>query len=183
VPHSHDAADSIDDALEASTLGFRAVKPDFVGDHRDVADCRGDHQRFGGVVGRHDPQLLRRVDRGPVVVRAVPTRGDAALHLRLRTRGGPGWAIHRDDDHVVGGIGRIPVDPPVLRAGTVDESGLGVRGRADRVRRQRAGRRLSDPDGPPHPLRGAGRRRPARPHRRVHLAGRGTPRSPSEGVS
>jgi len=26
VPHSHDAADSIDDALEAGTAGIRAVK-------------------------------------------------------------------------------------------------------------------------------------------------------------
>ena len=26
VPHSHDAPDSIDDALEASTAGIRAVK-------------------------------------------------------------------------------------------------------------------------------------------------------------
>ena len=71
VPHSHDAADSIDDALEASTAGIRAVKISLVvlGDHRDAADRRGDRQRVGGAAGRHDPQLLRRVDRGPVVGR------------------------------------------------------------------------------------------------------------------
>ena len=99
VPHSHDAADSVDDALEASPQGIRAVKIslDLVGDHRDVADRCGDRQRVGGVAGRHDPQLLRRADRGAVVdgVRAGPTRGDAALHLRLRPGRGPGRAVHR----------------------------------------------------------------------------------------
>ena len=44
--------------------------------------------------------------------------------------------------------------------------------RRARLRRERTGRPLPDQDRPPDRLGGAGRRWPARPHRRVYLAGR-----------
>ena len=61
-PHSHDAADSVDTALEASERGLRAVKISFaalmVTALLQVLVIAGDG--VGGVAGRHDPQLLRR---------------------------------------------------------------------------------------------------------------------------
>ena len=44
--------------------------------------------------------------------------------------------------------------------------------RGDRLPRQRVGRPVPDSGGPRDRLSGAGRRRPARAHRRLHLAGR-----------
>ena len=59
-PHSHDAADSIDDALEASERGVHAVKVSFVAlmvtalVQLVVVVIDG----LGGAARRHDPQLL-----------------------------------------------------------------------------------------------------------------------------
>ena len=78
VPHSHDAADSVDDALEASAEGIRALKISLVvlRRHRAVQLARRLDQRLGRAARRHDPQLLRRADRGAAVdrLRARPAR-------------------------------------------------------------------------------------------------------------
>lgn len=103
-PHSHDAADVVDAALESSAQGVRAVELSFValaltaGLQVLVVAVSG--QRFGRVAGGHDPQLLRRADRCPALgrVRARSSSGQSSLHLRIRSRRGPRGALHRGDD-------------------------------------------------------------------------------------
>ena len=70
----------------------------------------------------------------------------------------------------LGGRGRLGGDPAAARPAGGDRPAAG-RGRGPgRLRRQRVGGPVSDPGRPADRLGGAGRRRPARPHRRVHLA-------------
>ena len=56
VPHSHDAADSVDDALEASAEGIRALKisSSLLGNDRPAV-FGGPGERFRRFAGRHDP--------------------------------------------------------------------------------------------------------------------------------
>ena len=110
-PHTHDAADSIDAALESSARGIRAVKISLVAllvTAGAPAGGRG-RLRVGRAARRHHPQLLRRADRGPAVdrVRAGPPGRDPALHLRLRPGRGPRRAVRRRDDRPVRGRRRL----------------------------------------------------------------------------
>ena len=89
APHSHDAADSLDSALESSERGIRAVKISFVVLLATAAVQVVVIMASGSVAlpRRHDPQLQRRAHRGAalhrVSTRATPT--DPPLHLRVRT--------------------------------------------------------------------------------------------------
>ena len=74
APHSHDAADSIDTALESSRRGIRAVKISFVAllitaalQLGVIVDLGIDRPRR-----RHDPQLQRRAHGHPAVHRVPP---------------------------------------------------------------------------------------------------------------
>ena len=110
-------------------------------------------------------------------VRARTPRRDPALHLRLRTGRGPGRGGHRADDRACPrrwpayeAIRRLLHPRTVTNLGWVAAAAVvGFIGN-ELVARYRI--RV----GPPDRLGGAGRRRPARPHRRVHLAGRGARR-------
>jgi len=150
----------------------------------DLAGCaRRDGMRAGGggrlvrlgrAARRHAAQLGRRADRGASRHR-VPARAAAShppVHLRLRAGRGPSRHRHRRGDPAVlrrGGVRRA--QPPTAPA-PGDPPGRG-RGRGcARVRRQRGGGPLPHQDRAPDRLRRAGRRRPARPHRRLYLAGR-----------
>ena len=68
-PHSHDAADSIDNALEASERGIHAVKVSFVALMLTalVQLAIVVLTEFRGAARGHDPQLLRRAHGGAAV--------------------------------------------------------------------------------------------------------------------
>ena len=116
---------------------------------------------------------LTAVPLGVAFVARAP-RGDPPVHLRLRPGRGPGRHRHR----------RWPSPPPAALAALRRRdrpaaapargrpSARGRRGGGDRLRRQRVGGPLPDPHRAPDRLGRAGRRRAARPYRRLHLAGR-----------
>ena len=108
-PHSHDAADSIDDALESSTAGIRAVKISLI-----LLAITATLQIVVAIVSGSVALLADTIHNFSDALSAVPlwvafalSVGDAALHVRLRTRRGPGRAVHRDNDRIVGSAGRI----------------------------------------------------------------------------
>ena len=96
-------ADSIDTALEATDRGIRAVKISFAAllVTVDAAARRRRAHRLDRAAGRHDPQLLRRADRGPAVPRvpAEPPPAEPPLHLRLPPRRRPRRRLRRRHDH------------------------------------------------------------------------------------
>ena len=143
--------------------------------HRRPPGRRRRPLRLGRAARRHAAQRRRRADRGPAVhrVHGRPAAAHPPLHLRVRPGGGPrrhrrSWCSSP----------RPPGSPATRRyAGCCNPADVtylpavaaaGVVGFA----RQR------DRGAVPHPrraadrLRRAGRRRAARPHRRVHLARR-----------
>ena len=96
---------------------------------------------------------------------------DPPLHLRVRAGRGPGGRRDRRPDPGVLGAGRLRGgEPPRAPAARLRPDRGGGRG-ARRVRRQRAGRPLPDQGRPQDRLRRAGRRRAARAHGRLYLAG------------
>ena len=121
TPHSHDAADSVDTALESSAVGIRAVKISLVvlGDHRRRPSRHRGTVRLSCVGGGHNSQLLRRADRRAAVdrVRAWPTRSDPALHLRVRPRRGSRRPLRRRDDRAVGRHRRLRSGDATDRSG------------------------------------------------------------------
>jgi len=130
--------------------------------------------RLGRAARRRAAQLGRRADRG-ASRHCVPARAAAPhppVHLWLRAGRGPGRRRHRRGDPAVLRRGGVRRGQPAAAPAPGDPPGRGRgRGRA-RVRRQRGGGPVSDQDRAPDRLRRAGRRRTARPHRRVYLAGR-----------
>ena len=180
-PHSHEAADKVDAALESSREGMRDAV-DLAGrPRRDGARSgrRGGVVRLGGAARRHPAQRRRRVDRGAAGhrVHPRPPGPDPALHLRLRPRRGPGRrgrsSLVIAASAVLAGyeaVRRLADPQPVDHLWAVAAAGVA------RVRRQRDRRPLPHPHRPADRLGGAGRRRAARPHRRLHLAGRGARR-------
>ena len=109
--HSHDAADQIDDALEANSAGRRALVISHDRPRRDgsPASRRGGGVGVGGVAGRHLAQRGRRVDRGAAAggVHLGASTAEQAVHLRLRPRGGPRRPVRGRDDPAVQRGGRV----------------------------------------------------------------------------
>ena len=176
VPHSHDAADSVDSALESSAIGIRAVKISLVA-LGVTALAQAVIVVFSGSVALAADTIHNFSD----ALTAVPLwiafalgtpGGDPALHLRLRPRRRSRRALRRRDDRPVGGRRRI-------------------RGRAcgsfTRYRSSTwAGWRAAGLIGfvgnelvalyririrPPNRFCRTGCRRSARPHRRLHVVG------------
>ena len=174
--HSHDHHHH-DLDREDSSEGIRAVKISLVvlGLTAAIQLRHRRGVRLGRPVGGHRAQRVRRADRGPAVdrVRTEPPRSLPALHLRPGSRRGPRRAVRRRDDRPVGGGGGRRGDPPAHRSGAAGASGLGGGGRGGRVRRQRGGGGLPHPGGQTDRVSGAAGRRPARPCRRVDVAGGG----------
>ncbi len=130
---------------------------------------------LGRAAGRHRPQRRRRPHLGPPGDRvpAGPPRRVPPVHLRAGAGGGPGRRRDRAGDRRLGGVRRVRVGArPARSAAGAAPLGRGG-GRRGRVPGQRAGRALPDAGGPGDRLGRAGGRRPPRPHRRLHLAGRG----------
>ncbi len=162
-PHSHDAADSVDSALESSAEGIRALKISLVA-LGVTAVAQLVVVFLLGVqcpARRHHPQLLRCADRGPALGRLRPraSGGVAAIHLRIRPSRGSRRSLHRRDDRAVGGAGRLRVGAQAARPAADDQRGHRARRGRHRVPRQRARRDLPDPGRPQDRLGGARRRR------------------------
>ena len=155
VPHSHDAADSIDDALEASTQGIRAVKTSLV-----VLALTAAAQLAVVVVSGSVALLADTIHNFSDALTAVPLwiafvlgrrAADPPLHLRLRPRGGPRRPLRRGDDRAVGGrrglrVGAPPRSTPsrsTTWAGSSSRASSGSSGtRLVAVYRIRVGRRI-----------------------------------------
>ena len=176
APHSHDAADSIDDALESSAAGIRAVKISLrgAGRHRPRADR---HRRRSPVRSR---LLADTIHNFSDALTAIPLwiafalghQGrDPPLHLRLRPRRRPGRAVRRRDDHAVGRHRRSRGDPPPHRPRAHRPPRLGRRSPVSSGSSATNWSPLPHPRRPADRLGRAGRRRPARPDRRIHLPG------------
>ena len=184
-PHSHDAADSVDSALEASSEGVRAVKVSLVG-----LGVTAVAQLLVVLVTGSVALLADTIHNFSDALTAIPLWVAFVLSRRAANRRYT-YGYGRAEDlagvfivvmiavsAVLAGYESIrrlidpqPVTQPWIVAGR----------RADRVRRQRAGRGLPDPGRPQDRVRRAGRRRAARPHRRVHLPGRGPRRGRGDG--
>ena len=165
VPHSHNAADSIDDALEASTAGIRALKISLI-----LLAITATLQIVAVIVSGSVALLADTIHNLTDALTAVPLWAAFVLSRRAATRRYT-YGYGRVEDlaglFIVTMIGlsavlagyesirRLLEPQPLTNLGWV------LVGGADRVRRQRAGRRLPDPGRPPDPLRGAGRRRRA----------------------
>ena len=176
VPHSHDAADSIDEALESSAQGIRAVKVSLLGLGATslfqlvIVLISGSVALLADTVHNFSDAL----DRGAALDRvpAGPPQGHPDVHLRLRPGRGPRRAVHRGDDRPLRRGGRRRIDPPLLRTAARAQPRLGARRRAGGLRRQRTRRDLPDPGRPADRFRRPGGRRCPRPDGRLHLAGR-----------
>ena len=106
IPHSHDAADSVDSALESSAIGIRAVKISLVALGVTALAQAAIVFVSGSVALAADTihNFSDAIDSGAVVdrVRAGHPRRNAALHLRLRPRRRSGRALRGRDDRPVG---------------------------------------------------------------------------------
>ncbi len=175
-PHSHDAADSIDDALESNTAGIRAVKISLI-----ALGITAIAQLLVVIVTGSVALLADTIHNFSDALTAVPLWIAFVLARRKPTRRytyGYGRAedlrrpVHRRHDHFVGHPGRLRVDPTADRP-TADHPCLGrFRCRADRLCRQRTRCRVPHPGRPADRLSRPGCRRPACPHGRLHLTRR-----------
>ena len=146
VPHTHDAADSIDDAMEASIEGVRALKVSlFLLLGTTVL------QFLVVLISGSVALLADTIHNFSDALTAVPLWVAFILGRRAATRRytygfgrgrGPGRPVHR-------------------------------RRRPHRLRGKRSSCHLPDQGWPPDRLRRTGGRRRARPHRRLHVPGGG----------
>ena len=174
-PHSHDAADSIDNALEASERGIHAVKVSF------VALMLTALVQLAIVVLTGSVALLAdTIHNFSDALTAVP------LFLAFRLSRRPSnrrytYGYHRAEDLAgVFVILMIAVSAVIAAWEAIEPThpppagqppGCPVRRRHRRLHRQRARRPLPDPRRQRDRVGGARRRRLPRPHRRIHLAG------------
>ncbi|CAA9257122.1 MAG: Cobalt-zinc-cadmium resistance protein CzcD, partial [uncultured Acidimicrobiales bacterium] len=136
------------------------------------AGRRGPRKRERGAPGRHRPQPRRHAQLGPAARRLLPgsSRGHAPLHLRFRPGRGPGRRADRRLDRLQRGLHPLAIAPQARRP-PADRAALVGGGRGgDRLRRQRGGGVVPDPDGPADRVGRPRRRRAARPDRRADLA-------------
>ena len=175
-PHSHDAADSLDTALEASERGLRAVKISFaalmvtalvqvviIWATGSVALLADTIHNFSDALTAIPLFIAFRLSRRP------PTRRYTYGYRRAEDLAGVFVIAMIALSAVIAAyeaIDRLIHPRPITNIGWL------FVGRAHRVRRQRAGRPLPDPGRSPDRVGGVGGRRLPRPHRRVHLAGR-----------
>ncbi len=164
-PHSHDAADSVDSALEASAAGVRAVKISLL-----ALLVTGLTQAVIVVFADSVALLADTIHNFSDAMTAIPlwsrsdwaAVADPALYLRLRAGRRPRRHPHRRDDRLVRGRVRLRVDPPPVSSAAGHQHRRPDRGRSHRICRERVGRDLPHPSLAPDRLSGAGRRWPAR---------------------
>ena len=176
APHSHDASDSIDGALESSAAGIRAVKISLL-----ALGATSIAQLVIVVISGSVALLADTIHNFSDALTAIPLWIAFALGTKAATRRytyGYGRAEDLAGLFVVvmitlsAAIAAIEsvrrLDPPRRDRACR----LGRRGRAGRVHRQRTRRGLPHPRRPPDRLGRPDRRRLARAHRRIHLPGR-----------
>ena len=148
VPHTHDSSDSIDDALEASKEGVRALKVSL------VILLGTTLLQFAIVTISGSVALLTdNIHNFADALTAVPLwiafilgrRMAAPLHLRLRPGRRPRRVVHRRRCGALRRCRRVAVDLAPVPPAAVAQPVVGGRGRADRVCRQRGAGRLPDP--------------------------------------
>ena len=182
-PHSHEAADKVDAAMESSREGMRALWIS-LGVLGVTALAQAVVVVWSGSVALLGDTLHNVADALTAVPLGIAfTLGRRAPNRRYTY----GYGRAEDLAGVVivlfiaasSVAGRLRSDPPAGQPAAGQSSVGGRRRRRRRIHRQRARRPLPHPHRPAHRLGGAGRRRPARPHRRLHLARRRARRRPA----
>ena len=174
TPHSHDASDSVDSALESSAAGIRAVKISLL-----VLGVTALAQVVVVILSGSIALAADTIHNFSDALTAVPLWIAFAIGTRAATRRYTYGFGRAEDiaglfvvahDPVVGDHRRIrsgqSADPPAAHRARR----LGRTGRTVRVHRQRMGCAVPHPGRSPDRLGGACRRRAARTHRRLHLA-------------
>ena len=151
APHSHDASDSIDGALESSAAGIRAVKISLL-----ALGATSIAQLVIVLISGSVALLADTIHNFSDALTAIPLWIAFALGTKAATRRytyGFGRAediagtVRDRDDHPVGHHRRDRIDPPPDQPRPDRACRLGRRSRSGRVHRQRTRRRL------PHPRR------------------------------
>jgi hypothetical protein len=165
-PHSHDAADSVDSALEASAAGVRAVKISLV-----ALLVTGLAQAIIVVFTDSVALLADTIHNFSDAMTAIPLWVAFVLSRRSPTRRytyGYGRAEDLAGILIVAMIALSAVvagyDPPPVSPAAGHQHRRADRGRSDRFRRERVGCDLPHPSRAPDRLGGAGRRWPTRPY-------------------
>jgi hypothetical protein len=167
-PHGHDAADSVDAALESSAEGIRALKISLV-----ALGVTAMAQLVVVLYTGSVAVLADTIHNFADALTAVPLWIAFVLGRRAATRRytyGYGRAEDLAGVFIVAmialsaALAGVRVDPPPAGPPADHERGCGAGRRAHRLRRQRTGRGLPDPGRTQDRLRGAGRRRPTRPY-------------------
>ena len=173
VPHTHDAADSVDDALEASAQGVRALKISLF-----VLLATTVLQLVVVFLSNSVALLADTVHNFADALTAVPLWIAFVLARRAASRRYP-YGYGRAEDlaglfivGVVAAIGHrrgVAGDRPPAEPATRREPRMADGRRRHRLHRQRGGRDLPHPGRPTDRISRARRRRRARPHRRIHV--------------
>ena len=181
APHSHDAADSLDTALESSARGIRAVKISFA-----TLLLTSVLQLAVILMSGSVALLADTIHNFSDALTAVPLFIAFRLARRAPTRRytyGYGRAEDLAGLFVIAMIALSAIVAAVeavhrlIAPQGIDHLGWVAAAGHHRISRQRARRALPHPRRQRHRLRRARRRRLPRPHRRLHLARR-RPRSP-----
>ena len=149
APHSHDASDSIDGALESSAAGIRAVKISLL-----ALGATAIAQLVIVVISGSVALLADTIHNFSDALTAIPLWIAFALSTKAATRRYTyGYGRAEDlaglfvdrDDHPVGHHRRRRIGPPADPPRPDPARRLGRRGRAGRVHRQRTRRDLPHP--------------------------------------